>query len=108
MCIRDSDKPENCDGISFLPTLTGKGTQREHEYIYHETYEREGKQSIIKDGWKLVRLNMKHPQNIVEELYDMNKDPSEQKNLIEQYPKIADELRKLAISVHQFNPNFSW
>lgn len=51
---------------------------------------------------------MKHPQNIVEELYDMNKDPSEQKNLIEQYPKIADELRKLAISVHQFNPNFSW
>lgn len=76
--------------------------------IYHETYEREGKQSIIKDGWKLVRLNMKHPQNIVEELYDMNKDPSEQKNLIEQYPKIADELRKLAISVHQFNPNFSW
>ena len=30
---------------------------------------------------------MKHPQNIVEELYDMNKDPSEQKNLIEQYPK---------------------
>ena len=102
------DKPENCDGISFLPTLTGKGTQREHEYIYHETYEREGKQSIIKDGWKLVRLNMKHPQNIVEELYDMNKDPSEQKNLIEQYPKIADELRKLAISVHQFNPNFSW
>lgn len=40
---------------------------------------------------------MKHPQNIVEELYDMNKDPSEQKNLIEQYPKIADELRKLAI-----------
>ena len=106
--ITGCEAPDNCDGISFLPTLTGKGTQKEHEYIYHETYERGGKQSIIKDGWKLVRLNMKHPQEIVEELYNIIQDPSEQTNLIEQYPKKTNKLRKLAVSIHQFNPNFSW
>lgn len=29
------------DGISFLPTLLGKGKQKEHEYLYWEFHEKE-------------------------------------------------------------------
>ena len=58
------------DGISYLPLLTGNGeVSRSHEYIYYEFYEQGGKQSILKDGWKLVRLNMSKSEKLKEELY---------------------------------------
>lgn len=45
------NKPKECDGISFLPTLTKKGKQKQHQFIYHEAHEHNGKQSVIKkDG----------------------------------------------------------
>lgn len=57
-----ADIPQNIDGISYLPTLTGKGTQKEHDCIYYEFFEFGGKQSIMTpDGWKLVRLEVSDP-----------------------------------------------
>lgn len=54
-----ADIPQNIDGISYLPTLTGKGTQKEHDCIYYEFFEFGGKQSIMTpDGWKLVRRKL--------------------------------------------------
>ena len=49
-----ADIPQNIDGISYLPTLTGKGTQKEHDCIYYEFFEFGGKQSIMTpDGREL-------------------------------------------------------
>lgn len=28
--------PANIDGLSYLPTLTGKGEQKQHDYLYFE------------------------------------------------------------------------
>lgn len=99
---------KDCDGLSFLPTLIRKGVQKQHPYIYHESYEQGGKQSIIKGCWKLIRLNMNHPDKIIEELYNLDSDISEQKNLAAQYPEKVEELRKLALSAHQPSVNFKW
>lgn len=99
---------KNSDGISFLPTLIGKGKQKEHEYIYHETYEQGGKQSIIKDGWKLVRLNMNWPNRIVEELYCLDMDTQEKIDLSDCYPEKVKELRDLAVSIHKPSEIFKW
>ena len=49
---------ERTDGISFLPTLLGKGKQREHDYLYWEFHESGGKIAVRKDNWKAITLNV--------------------------------------------------
>ena len=81
------------DGISYLPLLTGNGeVSRSHEYIYYEFYEQGGKQSILKDGWKLVRLNMSKPEKLKEELYYLPDDIGEQHDLLKENPQKVEEL----------------
>ena len=99
---------KDCSGISFLPELTGKGEQKKHDYIYHETYEQGGKQSVIKDGWKLIRLNMNQSENIKEELYCLDMDTQEKTNLADRYPNKVKELRDLANSIHTPSKIFKW
>ena len=106
--ITGSEIPENIQGISYYPTLKGEKKQRRHEYIYYEFYERGGKQSILKDGWKLVRLNMDNPDKIVEELYNIDNDIAEEHNLIGKYPGKADRLRALAESSRIESDMFKW
>lgn len=97
------------DGISYLSLLTGKGAEpQEHDYVYYEFYEQGGKQSILKDGWKLVRLNMSRPEKLKEELYYLPDDIGETKNLIQENPQKAEELRKLAMTAHTHSDQFSW
>ena len=93
------------DGISFLPSLKGSGKQKKHEYLYWEFHEDGGRQAILVDNWKLIKLKVKSAQPIFE-LYDINKDPQEQRNLIVQYPKVATKLTKKLESVRTENPVF--
>ena len=102
-------KVKGIDGISYLPLLIGNGdVARNHEYIYYEFYEQGGKQSILKDGWKLVRLNMSKPGELQEELYYLPDDVGEEKNLIRQNSPKADELRKLAMKARTESEYFKW
>ena len=97
------------DGISYLPLLTGKEKEvKNHEYIYFEFYEQGGKQSILKDGWKLVRLNMSKPEKLKEELYYLPNDIGEEKNLIKENPEKATELRGLAMKARTESKHFNW
>jgi arylsulfatase A-like enzyme len=45
------------DGVSMVPTLLGKGVQVEHDYLYWWFGEQGGREAVLKDGWKAVRLN---------------------------------------------------
>lgn len=107
--IVDADEPTGIDGISYLPVLKGADINpKQHEYIYYEFYEQGGKQSIMKDGWKLVRLNMSKPGKLVEELYNLDYDPSELNNIIVSNPEKANKLRKLSQEARTDSENFSW
>ena len=106
--ITGAELPPDITGISYLPVLLGKGKQPEHEYIYYEFYEKGGKQSVLKEGWKLVRLNMSDPDKLKEELYYLPDDISEQNDLAGQYPEKVDELRALADSSRVDNKIFRW
>ena len=102
--------PKDIQGISYLPTLLGKKQRKTHDYIYYEFYEQGGKQSMlsVRDGWKLVRLNMDTPKKIKEELYNINEDIAEENDLIGKYPQKADELRKLMESYRTESEMFKW
>ncbi|MFR9620302.1 MAG: arylsulfatase [Rikenellaceae bacterium] len=91
--IVGAKSPEGVDGISYLPTLLGKGKQAQHKNIYFEFFEQGGKQCVIEDGWKLVRLNISKPNKTYEELYNLNVDPSELHNMIESQSERAEYLR---------------
>lgn len=107
--IADIEIPGNTDGLSYLPTLLNRERQqREHDFVYYEFYEEGGKQSILKDGWKLVRLNLSKPEKLKEELYYLLDDIGEAKNLIGVNSEKADELRKLAMEQHTESINFKW
>lgn len=109
MCeIIESPIPENIDGISFLPTLMGKGKQKQHDYLYYEFHEQGGKQAIIKDRWKLIRLQVNNPSKETYELYNLNSDPSEIANVAGLYPQKVKELKKIMKDARTNNNNWKF
>ena len=91
--------PADIDGISFLPTLLSRaGRQRRHEYLYWESTEKTGKQAIRKGNFKAVRLRVdKNPYAPIE-LYDLDVDPGETRDISDRHPEIVDELSPLFTS----------
>lgn len=90
------EKPKDTDGISFLPTLLGKEQKAEHDYLYWEFFELGGKQAILKDNWKAIKLNVRGPEEkVVFELYNLGKDPEETTNVADQYPDLVKEFETL-------------
>ncbi|MDD4425203.1 MAG: arylsulfatase [Mariniphaga sp.] len=88
-------KPANIDGISYLPALLGEN-QAKHNHLYFEFHELGGKQAVIKDNWKLVRLNVNDPAKTSLELYNLQDDIAEQNNRAEDFPeKVAELLQQI-------------
>ncbi|GAB3991147.1 arylsulfatase [Spirosoma daeguense] len=92
--------PTSIDGLSFAPTLTGKGTQKKHDYLYWEFHENGGRQAIRQGNWKAVRLQAATNPNSPVELYDLATDPTESKNIAATNPEKAQELSQLMKKSH--------
>ena len=100
--------PYGVDGKSFLPTLLGQEGQEAHEYLYWEFYEAGGKQAIRKGDWKLVKLNLRDRDRVVEtELYQMSTDISEIRNVAGKHLDIVEELEALLQKAHTPFPGIS-
>ena len=104
----DIDTPKESDGISFLPSLKDKGKQKKHDYLYFEFHEMGGRQAVIKDGWKLIRLNVNNPKKEKYELYNLPNDPAEVANVVKQYPEITSDLQKIMSEARTENEHFKF
>lgn len=98
--------PVESDGLSYLPTLNGKGEQKRHDYLYWEFHEEGGKQAVLKDNWKLIKLNVNEPDNTTFELYHLSSDPSEQMDVAKQYTGKIAELKQLIDQAHRSSELF--
>lgn len=96
---------KNEDGVSLLPLLTGKKGQKEHEYLYFEFQEMNGRQAVRKGPWKLVHMNIRGAKPYYE-LYNLASDPSERHNVINQYPEVTAELKAIMVEAHVESPDF--
>ena len=100
-----------CDGISFVPALLGKKDgQKQHPYLFWNFLEQGGKQSVLQWPWKLIHLNTgivdaapkktakskaatAKPMEV--QLFNMEADPAEQKNVAAEFPVIVKRLETL-------------
>ena len=99
--------PENTDGISFLPELTG-ADQKKHDYLYWEFHERKGRQAVRMGNWKGVRLKMENNPNAPVELYDLTSDIGETNDVAKDNPEIVKKIEKIMKEAHVESPAFKF
>lgn len=99
--------PPNNDGISIVPTLTGKGNQPEHDYLYWEFHEEGGKQAVRMGKWKAVRLGVRQNKYSPIELYNLDLDIFEKNNIADQHPDIVAEMERIIKEAHVPSMDFS-
>lgn len=102
------DSPENIDGVSMVPTLTGEGEQTAHDYLYWEFYERGGKKAAVWGDWKALQLNVgkDNPDPIA--LYNLADDAAEQKNLAKANPELVSRAKEIFKAAHTPHENWKW
>jgi arylsulfatase A-like enzyme len=91
------------DGISFLPTLTGSGKQKEHEYLYWEFYEQGSRQSVRFGDWVAIRQPMFSGSA---SLFNLKQDIAEQNDLAKQHPELV--AKAVAYMEQAHTPNQNW
>lgn len=93
--------PPDHDGVSLLPTLLGDpANQQRRDYLYFEFYEGGGKQAIVTERWKAVRLNWTGQPDAPLELYDLQNDLAEEHNVAAQHPEILRAMNQRMAESH--------
>ncbi len=95
------DMPKRTDGISLVPTLTGKGEQPKHDYCYWEFYEQGGKQAVRAGKWKGIRLGVSQDRAAPLELYNLETDLAEEHNIAGDHPEIVAKLAAMMDEAHE-------
>ena len=81
--LAEIEIPEDIDGISYLPELTGRAKDQEkHEYLFWKGAVRVG-------NWKLHRTGRD-----AYKLFDLKKDPAEQNDLAASNPEVVARCRE--------------
>lgn len=100
--VAGTHPPENIDGLSFLPTITGRSRQRDHEYLYWESYNRGFSQAVRAGNWKAVKRGL----NASIELYDLSSDIGETRNIAPMKPDIIRQMERIMIEAHTESEHF--
>lgn len=96
--IAGIDVPADCDGMSILPALTGKGIQAEHKYMFWSN----GKMHAVRCGdWKAYGYVSKQGAYTGWELYNLKNDPTEKSDLASSEKEILDKLKQYALEAYE-------
>ncbi|MDP6361145.1 MAG: arylsulfatase [Planctomycetota bacterium] len=94
--------PGRTDGISMLPALLGKETQKKHQFLY---WERAGSTAVRQGKWKAVHAGKGAKRKL--ELYDLEADIGETKDLAADFPEIARRMLQIMEDSHEDSPFFT-
>ena len=94
------------DGVSILRTLDEKDKQPDHNYLYWEFHEDGGRQAVRMGNWKGVRLNVKKNSKGPIELYDLEADSEEAKDISGNHPAIVKKIEHIMETAHVENDDF--
>ena len=93
------DKPENIDGISFLPVLLGEGVQEEHAFLYWEFPASGGQQAVRMGKWKGIRKNI-FKDSLQVQLYDLEEDIREEDDVSALHPDMVRKMEDIFRQEH--------
>jgi arylsulfatase A-like enzyme len=100
----DQPIPKQSDGISFLPTLLGEAKrQKKHAYLYWEHRAKSPDRAVRMGKWKAVvqRASKKGRKPAKLELFNLEVDPSEQKDVAASHPEIVDRIQRIMKKAHR-------
>ncbi len=97
--IAGAKTPKNIDGISFAPTLFGKGKQKRHEFLFWEFQGYGGQQAVRLGDWKGIRKNLRRGQTRIY-LYNLAKDIGETNDVAAENPKIVARIARIMEENH--------
>jgi arylsulfatase A len=80
--------------------------QAQHDYLYWEFHENNGRQALRWKQWKLVKLNVNIAADTKAELYDLDNDPSEKNDIAVKNPAIVKKMEAMIKSAHTANPDW--
>ena len=94
--------PEQADGISFLPTLVGKADQQKaHEYLYFEHPQSKNHDKAVRMGkWKGVLRGWKEKPPLKLELYNLEDDLGEERDVAADFPDIVKRIEAIMKEAH--------
>jgi len=97
------------DGKSLLPTLLGNDGQQQHEYLYWEFYEKNGRRGLRYGDWKLVQYNVSDGPNAKNWLlYDLKNDPAEITSVAGANLDIRDKMKNAVELEHIKSEKLQW
>ncbi len=94
--LLDVDAKPN-DGVSFLPTLLDKGEQESHNALVWDFAGYGGQIALRRGRYKIVQRNLRKSRTAHVELFDLDEDPGETRDLASEQPDLAKELHDLLI-----------
>ncbi len=99
------ETPKNTDSISIVPALMGnEDKQGKHEYLYWEFHEGGFSQAVLLEGrWKGIRLKQRTAPI---ELYDVQNDIAEEKNVAEANPAIVARIARIMETARTESPDW--
>lgn len=103
--LTDQDAPDNCDGISYLPLLTGEGEQQQHPYLVWEFHGYGGQKAVRIGDWKAVLRDI-HKGNTEILLFNLADDLGETTNVAADHPEIVAQARTIFETDRTPSPNF--
>jgi arylsulfatase len=115
LCGTEVPSDRKIDGLSLVPLIEGKSVERERPLFFYWSRkypERYSNVAVQKESHKLVAHNDYDAPIEAYELFDIEKDPNEQNNMVLQNKHLADDLQSemqkwfdtLVQSVNLLNP----
>jgi len=93
--------PAGLSGVSLAPTLTGKGRQTAHDFLFFEFHEGQTWQAIVwADRTKAIRRKITDPNPAAIEIYDLAKDPTESRDIAAERPDLVRKAGELFRQEH--------
>ncbi|MCA9175388.1 MAG: arylsulfatase, partial [Planctomycetales bacterium] len=97
-----SDLP--LDGASLAGILTGADNREIHDHLYWEFQEQGGKRAVVDRRWKLVELDTDTPAKTRFELYDLEQDAAEERDVAKTHPAEVRRLQSWLRQAHTDTP----
>ncbi len=91
--------PPDTEGVNLLPTLTGKGSQAKHPFMYWEFASQDHAQAVRIGDWKAIRFNGRNNKDRGKVfLYNLRTDRAETTDVAANHPDIVQRAQQVFAS----------